>query len=40
MCKIEGGAFITLLIFLNEQNMRILEALKVGGVQREKKHFL
>jgi hypothetical protein len=41
LCKIEGGDFITLLIVLTEQNMRKLEALKVGEVQREKKqkHF-
>jgi len=42
ICKTEGDTCITLYIVLNEQEMRMLEALKVGRVQRErkKKHIL
>jgi hypothetical protein len=37
ICRTEGGAPIAFKFFLNEQEMRKLEALKVRGVQREEK---
>ncbi len=36
ICTTEDGSPITLQIVLNEQEMRKLEASKVGGVQRKK----